>query len=246
MEVNFLNRYLYSPTIWLHYTNSKLKIYTILIFLFIINYINSKYLIILFLVYITVFRKLNIPERYSISLPTTLLFLTFSYSLNYLIAKQDINFTSHLHICIPYITAINYLPEKKKKIPNNTITLIYSKYCLPNFILRVYILNVLNLLLTNALFVTTLYEDIILLITNLKKNHSYKKNIIIIACTSQFLEEIIAHFYKLFIIIKIRSYSICILHILILDITKNLINFISKYIDLLSISINLRLNIKDV
>ena len=246
MEVKFLNRYLYSPKIWLHYTNSKLKIYTMLTFLLTINHINSLHLIILLIIYVIGIRKLIISTKYLISLLATLLFSTFFYSLSYLIIKQEINLSSYLCVCIPYIIKINYILEKKRHLLNNFIIIIYSNYCLPNFIFRTYLLNILNVLVTNTLFMTTLYEDIILFIVNIKESNFYKNYIIILACSSQFLEEIIAYFYKISVISKVRSYSINISYNFILNTTNNFVHFINTYINSLSTSINLRLNTKDI
>ena len=243
MQVNFLNRYLYSPQIWLHYINPKLKIYTILIFLFIINYINSIYLAFILIIYITIIRKLNTSKKRLVNL---LVISTFFSLLSCLTAKQYINFANQFHICIPYITKINYISKKQKNLLYSTIVFIYSNYRLPNFIFRAYILNLLNLLLTNILFTTTFYEDIILLIIDFRKSNLYKKNTVVIACTSQFLEEIMNYFHKLLVAIKLRSYSINTPYILIININQSLISFINKYITLLSVSINLKLNTEDV
>nr|QJH88272.1 hypothetical protein [Pterocladia lucida] len=250
MQISFLNRYLYSPIIWLHRVNSSTKINMIFVFLFIVNYINTRYINSLIVLSILVLTNVVLSKQDKIKLFKMLLTMLIPISFSNLANRRLLDFDEHNHtqIYIPFIINFSYCKQYMKNTKIRNINILYYYSWLPNFIIRIYILGILNFLYLQSLFITTLYENIILYIINCYKVTDLSKNktfniLIIIACSSQFLEEIINYLYKLFISFRINNYSINTYYKITLYSVINVINFIKKSTYNISAIVHTRINV---
>nr|YP_009244271.1 hypothetical protein Gvag_051 [Gelidium vagum]AMK96513.1 hypothetical protein Gvag_051 [Gelidium vagum] len=238
MQINFLNRYLYFPNTWLHNVNSNSKLNVISVILYFISYMNLQYLIAFFILSFLTFLSLNLPKKYLLNSFKVLLIILIPYILTILI-KQAISsrvYSQNIHIYTSYLVKLRSVPDTRNNIYINKyiIQITCQSHYFPRFILKGIVISVINFLLLYILFTTTVYEDIILYIINFHRFISFytnfnKKYTIMVACSSQFLEDIINYIYKIFISLKIRNYSNMELLILIIYSITSLIKFIKVY-----------------
>lgn len=234
MQVNFLNRYLYSPRTWLHSICSYIKISVIFTSLYLVNYVNSQSINIVIIYYTIVLISLKLPRKYIVEFLKIIILIILPTLLVNLVQKKllYLNIYENFNIHIPF--SIKFLYQNKSK--RNIIKILYYSCFLPDFLFRAYSLSLLNFLSLQILFITTLYEDIIIYVIslyrfiNLKKNKTINTLILILACSSQFLTEIINYLCKTFISFKAHNYSINTYHIIMLYIAGSIIKFIKTYV----------------
>lgn len=248
MQNNFLNRYLYSPHTWLHDINSNSKLNIICILLYSISYIHLQYVFIFCIFSIIIFLSLDLPREYLLNILKILTIVLTPYTIIILI-NQAINnkkYSQNILIYVPYF--IKFLTISYNKYKVYRVQIIFQCYFLPQFIFKGIILTILNFLLLHILFVTTLYEDIILYMINFHQslniyNNINKKYTIMTACSSQFLEDIINYIYKIFISLQLRNYSAITLVALLKYGINSLIKFVKVYSYNLSTAVYTRLNL---
>nr|YP_009244071.1 hypothetical protein Gele_051 [Gelidium elegans]AMK96313.1 hypothetical protein Gele_051 [Gelidium elegans] len=248
MQTNFLNRYLYFPHTWLHNINPNLKLNAICLLLYSVSYMHLQYIIIFFIFSMIIFLSLDLEKKYLLDIFKILTIILTPYIIIILInqAINNKNYSQNIPIHVPYFIQFFTIPYNEYKIYR--VQIIFQCYFLPQFIFKSIILTILNFLLLHILFVTTLYEDIILYMINFHQsvdlyNKINKKYIIITACSSQFLEDIISYIYKIFISLQLRNCAIKTLLILFIYSANNLIKFIKVYSYNLSTTVYTRLNL---
>nr|YP_010199382.1 hypothetical protein LK036_pgp125 [Gracilariopsis tenuifrons]UAD89240.1 hypothetical protein [Gracilariopsis tenuifrons] len=189
LQISLLNRYIYSPQTWLHKLNSRKKIHFLFIYLFIILYTNSIYISISAIIYFILFLYYKILENYNMQsiVKYSLVFCTIFY-ISLLLKPQFLYFFIKLLIDIKNIF-----------ISIKDLHILYF---------RTILLIIHYIIVINIIFITTMYEDIIVSFLILCKK--YKNNIIwkitfISSFASQSLERINLKVQYIIVAIRIKK-----------------------------------------
>nr|QCI04401.1 hypothetical protein [Antithamnion hubbsii] len=211
-NLSFTNKYLYSPIIWIHLVKIEYKIILLLLCLIIIPFTNYIYIITSIIAYIYIFYIICIDYYFMLYMIKHffiyLIILFFSVFLFYynISNKQNANYT-YFQILYPIKFSIKI--DKIKQI------IIQYNYCIiPQFISKILLFMCLNFIVLQIIFLTTKFENIILLflskisIIKLVSNISFQHFLFICSLASQFLEFIIQEYTNKNISIKIRKTNI--------------------------------------
>nr|YP_010986404.1 hypothetical protein UYL67_pgp016 [Pachymeniopsis lanceolata]WOL37322.1 hypothetical protein [Pachymeniopsis lanceolata] len=206
IQFSFSNAYIYSPNTWLHTMPTSHKLLITFSLLSFIPYFNLPYLIIIVLVVLITIKTLKFHENhysscYGILITTILCLLpyNFNYSNHHVYRKIQINFPYE----IQFFFKKNKLLKKLISIYNQTLFRLYA----PSFIVKLGILSILHCIIIKTLLLTTMYENIILLIcTYIKINNYYiRRTILISSFASQFLEQMTRYIQIIDTSIKLRN-----------------------------------------
>lgn len=196
--------YLHSPTSWLHKIKTDIKFYISIIYLLVLPYTSLQYIILHLLFFIILYKSLYIPKNFrDFCQNMIILFLFFILiSIDY---NCKININDFQHDTIISINTLNI----KKQILNYTYNIYISVS-----MLRILIINLIYLLFTKFLLLTTPYNKITQIISKKIKYstfYSLDKISFKINIAAQFLHVIykeIGIFKKAYIIRNSKCYSI--------------------------------------
>jgi len=211
-NLSFTNKYLYSPILWIHLIKIEYKTIILLLCLIIIPFTNYIYLftIIFICIYILYITSLNdyfilyiIKQLLMYSIFLFCSVFLFYYNIS---SKQYLLYNSfHLFYPIKFLIKIDKIKQ---------IVIQYKSCFIPKFISRIFFFISLNFIVLQIIFLTTKFENLILLflnkisITKLVSNIYCQYFLFICSLTSQFLELIIQEYTNKYISIKIRKINI--------------------------------------
>ena len=200
------SQYLYSPGTWLHKLNLNYKILSIVIFFFILPYKNYIYCFISFIIYFYIFIYINVDYIYMIHITKSLIWYLINSIVAYFFYKISNKYKqigNNIIIYFPYkISLVKQIPK---------ITINFYLYKSPIVYLSALFFICINFLLIKILFLTTKYEEILLVgfnysyMTHKSNNIFYKSFIQSCYIAAQCIELIIEYYKNRIISINIRK-----------------------------------------
>ena len=211
-KISFTNKYLYSPKTWIHLIKIEYKALLLILFLVIIPFTHYIYCITSILTYIYIFDIVCVDYYFLLEISHSL-FIYFIFSVcSICFFCYSIANTKAINYPYFYI----YYPIKLSIKTNNIKQIIiqYTSWIIPKFFIKIFVFIYLNFIVLQIIFLTTKFENIILLFLNNKKIIKISRNTIfnnlffISSLGSQFLEFIIQEYTNKNISMKIRKANI--------------------------------------